>query len=76
MPEKLVIPSSQLHLLNNPIGQGTIYTCSSLSEITAIILHTAGEFGIVYKAQLVNWRGRRLPLAVAVKTVKGTTTSG
>ena len=38
----------------------------------AIILFS-GEFGIVYKAQLINWQGRRLPLPVAVKTLKGDT---
>ena len=35
-------------------------------------LFILGEFGIVYKAQLINWQGRRLPLPVAVKTFKGT----
>ena len=38
----------------------------------AIILFS-GEFGIVYKAQLINWQGHRLPLPVAVKTLKGDT---
>ena len=31
----------------------------------------AGEFGIVYKAQLTHWHGEGLPKAVAVKTLKG-----
>ena len=30
-----------------------------------------GEFGVVYKAHLVNWQENQLPQAVAVKTVKG-----
>ena len=30
-----------------------------------------GEFGIVYKAQLTHWHGEGLPMAVAVKTLKG-----
>ena len=30
-----------------------------------------GEFGIVYKAQLINWQGNELPKVVAVKTAKG-----
>ena len=33
---------------------------------------TIGEFGIVYKAQLIHWLGEGLPKAVAVKTLKGT----
>ena len=31
-----------------------------------------GEFGIVYKAELVGLHGNQLPQTVAVKTVKGT----
>ena len=31
-----------------------------------------GEFGVVYKAQLINLQGNQLPQAVAVKTAKGT----
>ena len=30
-----------------------------------------GEFGVVYKGHLTNWHGSELPLAVAVKTLKG-----
>ena len=34
--------------------------------------HVLGEFGVVFKAHLINWQGDKLPKAVAVKTVKGT----
>jgi hypothetical protein len=30
-----------------------------------------GEFGVVYKARLINWQGSELPKSVAVKTAKG-----
>ena len=35
----------------------------------------AGEFGIVYKARLVNWHEEGLSQPVAVKTMKGVTNS-
>ena len=42
------------------------------SRMSVIRIIIAGEFGVVFKAQLVNWQGNWLPQVVAVKTVKGT----
>ncbi len=69
LPERLLIPSNQLRILNNQaIGQGLYIACAAY---TVFMCCTAGEFGVVYKARLTKKYGLAKPQAVAVKTLRG-----
>ena len=70
LPPRLIIGSNQLKILNKTLGQGIYYNTVYSSNQPCAPAYITGEFGIVYKAHLVEREGRS-PKTVAVKTLKG-----
>lgn len=77
LQKELSIPASTLEL-GEPIGQGKHFTNSKYDEYQSmmnIFFFITGEFGIVYKAHLMKDFGQRVTNTVAVKTLKGKSSS-
>ena len=65
---KLLIPAEQIQLLDR-VGQGWFI----VDMAPARDLHVScviGEFGVVYRGHLVDWKGTKPTELVAVKTLK------
>ena len=72
LPKCLIIPSSNIKLLET-VGQGIINVyCASQKLKLIMSLYFSGEFGIVYKGHTIKNLGQIVTDVVAVKTLKGT----
>lgn len=74
LTEDFVIPLTSLTLLEK-IGEGIYIIYSYLAKVDYLFVFVCpGEFGIVYKARLLN--ANRINEMVAVKTLKGNESTG